>query len=126
MFWKIYLYILGFFVVLYHYAVGFSRIWEYIHLIFHIGAIVAVIGFCWAQPILNRLFWRIFMPIFVVYEWVYCNYIPEPQSVSNTPSLESYNNIAVTIPLGLFYIFALLLCYVLFVYAYRNRDIWGL
>jgi hypothetical protein len=119
MFWKIYFWILLVFTVVYHITLGFPRVWEVIDLVFNTIAIIGVFGFCWERPIFRRFFWKIFTLVFVV--WLICSYmVPESQKLANINPPGWYQAIDWVFSLTLL----LLLYLALYLYSFRNSDLW--
>ena len=120
MFWKIYFWILAVTLPLYHYGMGFHRIWEILDFLVNIIFILAVFGFCWEKAIFKRIFWKVFGPVFILWVAVYTFLIPELPKLSEIEmpngmkNFDFFFSLAITI-LGII---------VLYLYGYRSFDLW--
>ena len=53
------------------YSKGFDSIWKFIDLVVLIPALVGLYGFCWSKKILEKIFWKFFFFVAIVWNTVY-------------------------------------------------------
>lgn len=120
MFWKIYFVILIILLVFAHAYTGIPRAWEVIGLVFDALGIVGLVGFCWERKILVRYFWMVFMPIFVIWFFLYGYVIPEVHVVYTAPVPSWFD----TFDKLFSWAINLLWFIALFLYAFIKSELW--
>ena len=120
MFWKIYFWISIVLLMFYYPTVGLSRIWEIINLLIDVLATIGLFGFCWEKKLFTKLFWRVFLPVCIIWAVVYGYFIPEPQVVYLAPDPKWFQSVDKIFSAGWN-----ILCFVaLFLYAFRRPELW--
>jgi hypothetical protein len=119
-FWKIYFWVLAITLSLYHYGMGFHRIWEILDFLVDSIFVLAVFGFCWEKAIFKKIFWKCFLPVFILWVAISSCFIPELPNLSEIKlpngmkTFDLFFSLTITI-LGFI---------VLYLYGYRSFDLW--
>lgn len=125
MFWKSYFWVISILMTLHHLAVydlagGFSRIWEVANITVDIVSMIGLFGFCWEKRIFYQLFWRIFLPVCIIWCVIYTNFIPELQEIAEITTPQIFDTFDMVFSHAIF----ILLIIALFLYAFKRRYIW--
>jgi hypothetical protein len=120
MFWKIYFWISIVLLMLYYPSAGLSRIWEIINLVIDVLATVGLFGFCWEKKLFSKLFWKVFLPVCIIWAVVYSYFIPEPQKVYLAPDPEWFQLVDIIFSAT----WNILLFVALYLYAFRRTELW--
>ncbi len=108
MFWKTYFWVITSLIIVGYASEGFSSYWEIIDLPVLICALVGLFSYAYKKRIFNKIFWKSFLPIYIIWDLTY-NLVLSPEY-----SEEPIETIVILIGL----IIALLLYIALFKYAF--------
>jgi hypothetical protein len=97
------------------------RPWETIEPVFFVSALIGLFGFCWQKATISRLFWQVFLFVFLVWMAAYI-FIAAP-----LPSVLDLSG-RTHLPVRLVSSFAIIpyapLIVALYLYAFKRPDIW--
>ncbi len=97
------------------------RAWEFIETGLFLVALCGLFGYCWERRIVARLFWQVFLVVFLGWLLVYFFIIPSPVRQASTAGLAEPTIIALVAVTALLHV---PLVWALFAYGFRRGDIW--
>ncbi len=118
--WKIYF---GFLLILSipsytHY--GLPRHWGVIDFIIYILATIGLFGFCWSKKIFTKNFWKILLPICIIWNIFYQYFIPlMPEVAKLSPKIPR------VVLATIIWIPYIPLVIALYLYGFKNTELWG-
>ncbi len=119
MFWKIWFGICIVIIPLSYTSAISLKYYDFINLILDIGTLIGIFGLAWEKPIINKTFWKVFLPIAVV--WAIINvFFPHPHKPTHAPLPDWFPTLDLIVSLlinALSYI-------AVFLYGYKRKYLW--
>ena len=120
MFWKIYFWLLIVLTVPSYFWQGFSRSWEIIDFILFIVAMIGLFAFSWQKKMFTQLFWKTYLPTYIIWNVFYQYFLPLPQKVSEVDLGGLSQSMTATITWIIF--FPLIIA--LYLYGFKRAELW--
>ncbi len=71
MFWKVYFWVITILIIVGYASEGFSSYWDIIDLPVLICAFVGLFSYAYKKKIFNKIFWKSFLPIYIIWDLTY-------------------------------------------------------
>jgi len=120
MWWKIYFLILALAPIIIYRGQDYTRIFDVVDLIIYVAALVGLFGFAWKKKIASVSFWKVYFPIYVIWNIYFQYFIPFPRGVYKGDIGDKVHAAIGTYNL----LFLIPLLMALYFYAFKKADIW--
>ena len=120
MFWKIYFWLLIVLTLPSYLWQGFSRSWEIIDFILFIVAMIGLFAFSWQKKMFTQLFWKTYLPTYIIWNVFYQYFLPLPQKVSEVDLGGLSQSMTATIT----WIIFIPLIIALYLYGFKRTELW--
>ena len=114
--WKIYFWFILINVVITYILQGFSRLWVIADLFIYFIAFVGLFAFIWKKNILNKLFWKTYFFVQIIWNIFYLYFLPLPEKITESFEMSQFSMATISI------IIYIPLFFALYLYGFKFKN----